>query len=367
MSDHYDASVRRWLRAYPRRYLDVRGDELVDVISELAEPGATHVPLPIAADLVRGGVRVRLADRPPLVQRLAYRWFNRRLSAQWALWVRDDIGSPTYPLRRLAHIALVELAFFSSLRLATPETAPPGAALVGLFCAFVLIGYAGRNRVRRVARKRHGIDIHGCLAPRHATAMAWVRVQLAPRQAWPRLAIFGSLWAASAPAAAALMSRLPNERSFFGGSMTVEDATNAHALALPVLLCSVPVGLSFLAVVVWRVPRRLSERQVPPVPGVRVSGTSVAKTGAAAVAVGVAVLAAAALLVLPPPFEMFFVSGGVTCAPALVAAALVARRAERATSTIVSAGEIVRAACGRRQVAFRAQVWQLVASAPEPA
>ena len=53
----FERSVRRYLRAYPRRWRLRRADEMVALLADLADPGATRVDVRTAAGLVRRGGR----------------------------------------------------------------------------------------------------------------------------------------------------------------------------------------------------------------------------------------------------------------------------------------------------------------------
>ncbi|MFC7648091.1 hypothetical protein ACFQX6_52200 [Streptosporangium lutulentum] len=59
---HLERRYRRFLRAYPRSYRSVHGDELLDVLLEMAGPDRRVPEVREAAGLVLGGLRERLAD-----------------------------------------------------------------------------------------------------------------------------------------------------------------------------------------------------------------------------------------------------------------------------------------------------------------
>ena len=62
----FDRSARFWLRAYPRDWRAVRGDEVTSVLRDLAAEDARRVDLRTAWNLVRGGLATRWRQTPPL-------------------------------------------------------------------------------------------------------------------------------------------------------------------------------------------------------------------------------------------------------------------------------------------------------------
>lgn len=88
----YERNCRRLIRAYPPRYRKARGEELVGTLLELAEPGRDRPTLRDSLDVVRGGLALRLRERPPEWRLALYRLFRVRLPAQYLGWVRDDLA-----------------------------------------------------------------------------------------------------------------------------------------------------------------------------------------------------------------------------------------------------------------------------------
>ncbi len=86
--------------AYPLRFRAERGDELLGLLLDLAEPGTDRLPLRLVLDVLSGGARFRFRDCPPLVRWLLYRFADVRLPERWRAWARDDILGRYYPLRR---------------------------------------------------------------------------------------------------------------------------------------------------------------------------------------------------------------------------------------------------------------------------
>ena len=99
-AETFAGSVGLWIRAYPRRWRVVRGDELAGLLADLAAPGARGVDARTALDLVRGGLATRWRGRPPLHVWLLYRMFDRRIPRGYRGWAQDDIRGVAFPVRR---------------------------------------------------------------------------------------------------------------------------------------------------------------------------------------------------------------------------------------------------------------------------
>ncbi len=104
-TDRYERSARFWLRAYPRRWRELHGDEALAVLLDLApEPDDGGAPRGIGAreawGLVRAGWALRWREHPPLGRWLLYRSLDLRLPARYWWWVADDIHGALYPWRR---------------------------------------------------------------------------------------------------------------------------------------------------------------------------------------------------------------------------------------------------------------------------
>jgi hypothetical protein len=93
-------SIAFWMRAYPRRWREARGQELVDVVVDLAGPGAQRLDARSAFDLVRGGWATRWREHPLPHTWLLYRMSDRRIPVAYRSWALDDINGFFYPMRR---------------------------------------------------------------------------------------------------------------------------------------------------------------------------------------------------------------------------------------------------------------------------
>ncbi|MEK8226169.1 hypothetical protein NKG05_08990 [Oerskovia sp. M15] len=107
--ERLERSTRFWARAYPRRWREVHGDELLAVQQDvaLAAAEATGAPAPtrLSADEIRGLLRagwgLRWREHPPLWRWVLYR-FGLRLPARYWWWVADDIRGAFYAVRDYA-------------------------------------------------------------------------------------------------------------------------------------------------------------------------------------------------------------------------------------------------------------------------
>jgi hypothetical protein len=87
----YERAARRLMLAYPPRYREYRGDELIATLNDLAEPRQTRPALRIALDVIRSGIALRLREHPRLGAWLGYRLLCRRLPYEYRWWARDDL------------------------------------------------------------------------------------------------------------------------------------------------------------------------------------------------------------------------------------------------------------------------------------
>ncbi|GAA2904448.1 hypothetical protein GCM10010517_70530 [Streptosporangium fragile] len=94
--DAYERRCRLLMRAYPPRFREYRGQEVLGTLLDLAAPGQTRPTFRDSLDIVRGGLLTRLRDRPPAGQWIGYRLFGRLVPDRYRMWVRDDLNSTLY-------------------------------------------------------------------------------------------------------------------------------------------------------------------------------------------------------------------------------------------------------------------------------
>lgn len=174
--ERFERSARFWARAYPRRWREVHGDELLAVQQDVARAaaGAAGAPVPdrLSTDevrsLLRAGWGLRRRERPPLWRWVLYRCFDVRLPARYWWWVADDIHGLLYPWRAaFSSMAVVAGMWFVPwvvLELG-PGTnddllligADPTVYLI-LLAVGVLAGFAFRKTRVRTAWRRHVME-----------------------------------------------------------------------------------------------------------------------------------------------------------------------------------------------------------------
>lgn len=108
-------SAARWLAAYPRRWRATRTAEVVDLLADLAPPGARRLDLRSGIGLVRAGWATRWRQHPPLLPWLGYVLLERRLDVRYREWVRDDVEGWLFTVRRALLTGSLVLAFVASL------------------------------------------------------------------------------------------------------------------------------------------------------------------------------------------------------------------------------------------------------------
>jgi hypothetical protein len=106
-NESYEQRCRALLRAYPRRYREVREEELLGTLLDVANPDLAVPSFGDSWDIVRGGLAARLHARPPALSWLAYRLWDGQVPVEYRYWVRDDVfGRLHYLRRRLGRLGL---------------------------------------------------------------------------------------------------------------------------------------------------------------------------------------------------------------------------------------------------------------------
>jgi hypothetical protein len=162
--DGYERRCRLLLRAYPRRYRETRGAEVLGTLLDLAEPGQRSPSPRDSFDVVRGGVLTRLREHPPFKQWLLYRVFGKRLPAEWRAWTRDDIFGWGLLLAQAAQ--LLTCAALTGLALGVVANTGWNASRLLFFSALMIVSsglavLAGRRWLRREWLCRQGFHPDG--------------------------------------------------------------------------------------------------------------------------------------------------------------------------------------------------------------
>jgi len=164
-------SIQFCMRAYPRRWRAARGEELVDLVVDLAGPDARRLDARAAFDLVRGGLATRWREHPPLHTWLLYRLFDRRIPAAYRSWALDDIDGFWYPMRRYLAIPW----WVPVLLIGRPGTSDGSslwfwAVIIALMAVVSMFAWPEQHRSR--ARLKHVAPRFG-EQPVEGTLVAW--------------------------------------------------------------------------------------------------------------------------------------------------------------------------------------------------
>jgi hypothetical protein len=150
----FERSARFWVHAYPARWRQLYGDEVVTLLVDLRAAGVRRVGAGAAWDLLRTGWGVRLRGRPDPLSWVLYRFFDLPLRG-FADWVADDINGRWYLVRR--HVpAWLLLAGMVWYAVDSPTGTASGAVGFAGFLGLILLAVPLVARpTRRQARKRH--------------------------------------------------------------------------------------------------------------------------------------------------------------------------------------------------------------------
>ncbi|MER5317754.1 hypothetical protein [Streptosporangium roseum] len=147
----YERRCRLLLRlAYPPRFREFRGAELLGTLMDLAEPGQSGPSVRECLDVLRGGLMLRLREHPPLGHWLLYRLAPVRLPWQYRWWARDDIQGRFFLERRITLAVLLYGPLLLVISQSPPSYGHMGGALIT--CLLLL---TSRGSLRRAMLAKH--------------------------------------------------------------------------------------------------------------------------------------------------------------------------------------------------------------------
>lgn len=265
------ASIEFWMRAYPRRWRQARGQELVDLVVDLAGPGSQRLDARAAFDLVRGGWATRWREHPPPHTWLLYWTVDRRIPVAYRSWALDDIDGLWYPMRRFLGgawpVLLIVLVTSTSWGSgAIPVPALVIGALMVILSMFITPGwYRSQARLKHIAPRFPEAPVEGalvvCDVPRE-------RVTAPSGLTWA-LRLLGTAGAASVVAALLAPKVLLWDFSLnsaemggpgFGWENVVAPMGGHRSVAVSILLLALGFGALGAVAVHRRLGRRLGER-----------------------------------------------------------------------------------------------------------
>jgi hypothetical protein len=261
-------SIEFWMRAYPRRWRQARGQELVDVVAELAGPGAQRLDPRSAFDLVRGGWATRWREHPLPHTWLLYRMFDRRIPVAYRSWALDDIDGFWYPMRRFSGGAWP--VFLTVLITSGPRGS--GAIPTLVMVAFMVVSSMfiapgwdrSRARLKHVTPRFAELPVEGAL-------VAWdvPRERVTARSTLIWATLFLGITGASSVVAALLAPKVlltiftansPEMGPGFGWFNVVAPMGGRRVVAVAILLVALGVGALGAVAVRRRLGRLLGER-----------------------------------------------------------------------------------------------------------
>jgi len=150
----FEGSVMFWLRAYPRRWRELRALELTAVLTDLAAPGVRRLDARSALGLVLAGWATRWREHPPPQLWWRYRVLRRRLPRPYRQWMRDDVEGFWFPLRMNLALPMFVLPLLWGLHSPRPFDR---WGLSGLGISLALITVATWNVARTTGRRMYRV------------------------------------------------------------------------------------------------------------------------------------------------------------------------------------------------------------------
>jgi hypothetical protein len=215
------------LRAFPPRWRERHGDEFLHVAGELASAPNRDATWSEFVDIVRGGLAVRIEDRPPLRVRVAYRWAEKAVPVRWHAWMRDDLRGRFLGYRRNFRTMLPLLVFVAFVESGTDG--PSRTATVAIISAILIaMGPSQARRVRRRISEKVGYDVMaaGLLPPPTPLPTPVVR-RPTPRAPYVRYAVPLAAWSSMAGIALIAGAAISNAPSRSIGPVTFSPDPNS--------------------------------------------------------------------------------------------------------------------------------------------
>jgi hypothetical protein len=288
------------LRAFPRRWRERHGDELLHVAGELASAPNRDANWSEFVDIVRGGLAVRIEDRPPLRVRVAYRWAEKPVPVRWHAWMRDDLRGRFLGYRRSFRTMLPLLVFVAFVESGTDG--PSRAATVAIISAIlVAMGPGQARRVRSRMNDKVGYDVMaaGLLPPPTPLPTPVVR-RPTPRAPYVRYATPFAVWASVAGTALIAGAAISNAPDRSIGPLTFSPDPNSPLTTHQVGL--IALGVALVAILVAIVTAQVARVRVRALDATTAHGSSPLKSGdmwVAATAVGLPATLLGAVGVMP--------------------------------------------------------------------
>ncbi|MGW2158571.1 hypothetical protein [Nonomuraea sp. NPDC001699] len=132
---------------------------MIGTLLDLAKPEQTRPTLRDSLDVVRGGIALRLRERPPLGHWALYRLFHKRLPYTYRWWARDDLLGSRYLARQCAAWLLVTSPLWAFIGLMPIEL----VHWVILSTLIRMLGFLPQRSLRLHQLRRHefNLDLQG--------------------------------------------------------------------------------------------------------------------------------------------------------------------------------------------------------------